>query len=132
MSTIIDCDQHLFEPRGLWSDYADPARRDLAIEMQDDDHGHTHVIWKGRRIAVAHEALLKLTKSGSILTVVMASRGYPVGAITLERETEAPFEEDLLDAGDVIGEKHENGGTRLTVRLPRDAAERYAAFAIPD
>jgi hypothetical protein len=32
----------------------------------------------------------------------------------------------------VIGEKHENGGTRLTVRLPRDAAERYAAFAIPD
>jgi GTP-binding protein HflX len=38
----------------------------------------------------------------------------------------------LYDAGDVIGEKHENGGTRLTVRLPRDAAERYAAFAIPD
>lgn len=38
----------------------------------------------------------------------------------------------LYDAGDVIGEKHENGGTRLTVRLPRDAAERYAAFAIRD
>ena len=38
----------------------------------------------------------------------------------------------LYNAGDVIGEKHENGGTRLTVRLPRDAAERYAAFAIPD
>ena len=38
----------------------------------------------------------------------------------------------LYDAGDVIGEKHENSGTRLTVRLPRDAAERYAAFAIRD
>jgi GTP-binding protein HflX len=38
----------------------------------------------------------------------------------------------LYDAGDVIGEKHEHGGTRLTVRLPRDAAERYAAFAIPN
>jgi GTP-binding protein HflX len=38
----------------------------------------------------------------------------------------------LYDAGEVIGEKHENGGTLLTVRLPRDMADRYTAFAIPD
>ena len=38
----------------------------------------------------------------------------------------------LYDAGEVIGEKHENGGTLLTVRLPRDMADRYIAFAIPD
>ena len=38
----------------------------------------------------------------------------------------------LYDAGEVIGEKHENGGTLLTVRLPRDMAARYTAFEIPD
>jgi hypothetical protein len=52
--TMIDCDQHLFEPRTMWSDYADPLRRHLAIQMVEDGAGHTHVVWNGRRIAVAH------------------------------------------------------------------------------
>ena len=57
MPIVIDCDQHLFEPRGLWSDYADPSRRDLAIQMEDDANGHTHVVWNGRKIALAHVTL---------------------------------------------------------------------------
>lgn len=51
---MIDCDQHLFEPRTLWRDHADPGRRDLAIGMVEDEAGYTHLAWKGRRIALAH------------------------------------------------------------------------------
>jgi hypothetical protein len=54
MTRMIDCDQHLFEPRTMWSDYADPARRHLAIGMGEDPAGHTHVAWNGRRFGVAH------------------------------------------------------------------------------
>ena len=54
MAQMIDCDQHLFEPRTMWRDYADPARRDLAIGMVEDAAGHTHVAWNGRRFGVAH------------------------------------------------------------------------------
>ena len=54
MPIVLDADQHLFEPRGLWSDYADPSRRSLAIQMEDDAKGHTHVVWNGRRIGLAH------------------------------------------------------------------------------
>ncbi len=57
MAPVIDCDQHLFEPRGLWSDYADPSGRDKAIRMEDDALGHTHVVWNGRRIGLAHVTL---------------------------------------------------------------------------
>ena len=51
---MIDCDQHLFETRTLWRDYADPGKRDLAIAMAEDDAGYTHLVWQGRRIALAH------------------------------------------------------------------------------
>lgn len=54
MPAIYDCDQHLFEPRGVWSDYAEPARRDLAIRMLEDAAGHTWVMWNGRRLGLAH------------------------------------------------------------------------------
>jgi len=54
---IIDSDQHIFEPRGLWSDYADPSRRELAIRMEDDARGYTHVVWQGRRISLAHATI---------------------------------------------------------------------------
>ena len=75
MSTIIDSDQHLFEPRGLWSDYADPSRRDLAIQMEDDHQGHTHVVWKGRRIAVAHVTVPGETESaGEVLAEFRAGK----------------------------------------------------------
>ena len=37
----IDADMHLYEPRGMWADYADPAQRHLALSLLDDDLGHT-------------------------------------------------------------------------------------------
>ncbi len=75
MPTIIDSDQHLFEPRGLWSDYADPSRRDLAIRMEDDSQGHTHVVWNGRRIALAHVTVPGETEAaGQILAEARAGK----------------------------------------------------------
>jgi len=62
MPAIMDCDQHIFEPRDLWSEYADPAGRELAIRMEEDSKGHTHVVWNGRRIALAHVTLPGETK----------------------------------------------------------------------
>jgi hypothetical protein len=62
MPAIMDCDQHIFEPRDLWSGYADPAGRPLAIRMEEDPKGHTHVVWNGRRIALAHVTLPGETK----------------------------------------------------------------------
>ena len=53
MATIIDCDQHLFETRNLWVDYADPKDRDTALRMIDDDAGHVWVTWKGHKIRLA-------------------------------------------------------------------------------
>jgi hypothetical protein len=54
MPPVYDCDQHLFEPRGVWSEHADPSRRDLAIRMVEDPAGHTWVSWNGRRLGLAH------------------------------------------------------------------------------
>ena len=50
---IIDSDQHLFEYRGLWKDHIDPRLRAEAIELADDELGHTWVTWRGRRIGFA-------------------------------------------------------------------------------
>jgi hypothetical protein len=53
MTAVIDSDQHLFETRTLWADYADPNDRDLAIEIVDDDVGTAWVTWRGRRLGAA-------------------------------------------------------------------------------
>jgi hypothetical protein len=75
MTPVIDCDQHLFEPRDLWSDYADPSGRDKAIRMQDDALGHTHLVWDGRRMGVAHVTLPGDTEAvGRYLAEVRAGR----------------------------------------------------------
>lgn len=50
---IIDSDQHLFEYRGLWQDHIDPGARAEAIELTDDERGHTWVTWRGRRLGFA-------------------------------------------------------------------------------
>jgi len=50
---VIDCDQHLFEYRGLWADHIDPALRDEAIRFVDDARGHTWVMWRERKLALA-------------------------------------------------------------------------------
>jgi hypothetical protein len=75
MPTVIDCDQHLFEPRDLWRDYADPAARGEAIRMEDDALGHTHLVWKGRRMGVAQVQVPGDTEAvGRTLADVRAGR----------------------------------------------------------
>jgi len=55
VSAIIDVDQHLFERPEMWRDYADPARRHLALSIEPDDLGYWWVISPatGRRLAHA-------------------------------------------------------------------------------
>jgi len=50
MPGVIDSDQHLYEPRGMWAEHIDPARRDEALELVDDDRGFTWVCWRGERL----------------------------------------------------------------------------------
>ena len=49
----IDADQHIFEPRTMWRDHIDPAFRDKALAIEDDELGWAHLTWRGRRLAVA-------------------------------------------------------------------------------
>src|SRR5262245_45343028 len=50
---VIDCDQHLFESRTLWSDYADPKHREDALGIVDDPAGNAWLQWRGRRMVLA-------------------------------------------------------------------------------
>lgn len=50
---VIDSDQHLYEPRTMWFDHADPVERDDALTMVDDADGFTWLTWRGRRLQVA-------------------------------------------------------------------------------
>jgi hypothetical protein len=49
---VIDVDQHLVEPRGMWTDHADPADRDLTIRMADDADGNVWLEWQGTRLGL--------------------------------------------------------------------------------
>jgi predicted TIM-barrel fold metal-dependent hydrolase len=51
--TIIDSDQHLYEPRTLWAEHIDPAMREDALAIVDDDLGYPWLTWRGRRLGVA-------------------------------------------------------------------------------
>lgn len=53
MSTMIDADTHLYETRDLWAEHADPAQRDKALRLADDDLGHTWLMLGDRRIHIA-------------------------------------------------------------------------------
>jgi predicted TIM-barrel fold metal-dependent hydrolase len=50
MAAVIDSDQHLFETRTTWRDHIDPAARDDALAIEDDDLGYSWVTWRGRRL----------------------------------------------------------------------------------
>jgi predicted TIM-barrel fold metal-dependent hydrolase len=50
---VIDCDQHLYETRSTWIDHIDPARRDDALTIADDELGYSWLTWRGRRLAMA-------------------------------------------------------------------------------
>jgi predicted TIM-barrel fold metal-dependent hydrolase len=53
MGTVIDSDQHLVEHRGMWADHADPAEREDAIDLVDDEAGNTWLEWRGERLGLA-------------------------------------------------------------------------------
>jgi predicted TIM-barrel fold metal-dependent hydrolase len=50
---LVDCDQHLYEPRTLWFDYADPADRELTLRIEDDDRGYAWLRWQDRKLDLA-------------------------------------------------------------------------------
>lgn len=47
---VLDVDQHIFEPRTAWVDHIDPAQRDEALRIDDDDRGWPWLTWRGRRL----------------------------------------------------------------------------------
>jgi hypothetical protein len=51
--TVIDADQHLVEPRSMWRDHIDPADRDTAIAIVDDDAGNAWLTWGDVRLGLA-------------------------------------------------------------------------------
>lgn len=50
---IVDCDQHLYESRSMWADHIDPARRDDALAIVDDELGYPFLVWRDRPIEMA-------------------------------------------------------------------------------
>jgi len=53
VTPIIDSDQHLYESRTTWLDHVDPAMRDDALRIEDDDLGYAWVRWRDRRLGLA-------------------------------------------------------------------------------
>jgi predicted TIM-barrel fold metal-dependent hydrolase len=49
----VDCDMHVYEPRGMWADYCEPSKRHLALDLTDDELGHTWLTHQGRRVYIA-------------------------------------------------------------------------------
>jgi hypothetical protein len=45
-SVVIDSDQHLVEPRDLWSQHIDPEHRADAIRIEDDAVGNSWLRWR--------------------------------------------------------------------------------------
>ena len=50
---MIDSDQHLYETRALWADHIDPALREEALAIVDDEHGYPWLTWRDRRLDLA-------------------------------------------------------------------------------
>lgn len=48
----IDGDTHIFEPRGMWREHIDPARREDAIAIEDDELGYPWLTWRGERLHI--------------------------------------------------------------------------------
>ena len=53
MTAIIDCDQHLYESRTMWSDHMEPSRRADALRIEDDELGYPWLMWRDQRIELA-------------------------------------------------------------------------------
>ena len=46
---MIDSDQHLYETRTTWLDHIDPAHRDDALRIVDDELGYPWLSWGADR-----------------------------------------------------------------------------------
>jgi predicted TIM-barrel fold metal-dependent hydrolase len=53
VTAIIDSDQHLFESSNLWAEYIDPAHKDDALSIVEDDLGYSWLTWRDRRLDIA-------------------------------------------------------------------------------
>lgn len=53
MTRVVDSDQHLYESRSMWADHIDPAARQDALSLVDDELGYTWLSWRGARLALA-------------------------------------------------------------------------------
>ena len=53
MTLIIDSDQHLYETKTMWADNIDPAHRDDALAIVDDELGYAWLTWRDRRLDLA-------------------------------------------------------------------------------
>lgn len=47
---ILDVDQHLSEDRTAWGDYIDPAHRDDALAIEEDERGWPWLTWRGQNL----------------------------------------------------------------------------------
>src|SRR5512133_3280810 len=53
MAAVIDSDQHLYETRTTWLDHIDPAMRDDALRIEDDELGYPWVRWRDMKLQPA-------------------------------------------------------------------------------
>ena len=53
MTHIVDSDQHLYESRSLWAEHIDPAAREDALSLVDDELGYTWLSWRGAHLGLA-------------------------------------------------------------------------------
>ena len=51
MTTIIDADGHIVEPRALWQEYIEPAFRDRVPQITKDNEGMDRVKVEGQLLA---------------------------------------------------------------------------------
>jgi hypothetical protein len=50
IAPVIDSDQHLYETRTTWLDHIDPAHRDDALRIVDDELGYPWLMWGARKL----------------------------------------------------------------------------------
>lgn len=67
----------------MWRDYIDPALRDRALAIEDDDRGYPWLTWQGRRLYLAE--------------VQFPGKAKPIGELRLRIERGEPAEERYED-----------------------------------
>ena len=115
MPSIIDVDQHLFEPRDMWRTHIDPGLRDRALAIEDDDLGYPWLTWNGERLYLAE--------------IQFPGRAKAIGDRRMRLARGEPAEHRY---DDVIPEEYHSANARLT-RLDDwglDAAVLFPNFGL--